>query len=89
MDKGEIGDVYVDYKAFSGTIGFRLQTREYKLERVSIYASGTLVYVGTQARQIYPILTTTTLTLHNIDMADIWFKGDGNAEEIFVIGTTK
>lgn len=89
MRKGEVGDVYTDYASFSHTNAFRLQTKEYKLERVSIYVSGTLIYVGTQSRQIYPVATTKTLTLHNIDMADLWFKGDGNAEEVFIIGTTK
>jgi len=89
MDKGEVGDVYVDYRSFSTTTKFRLQEKEYKLERVHFYVDGTVVYLGTRSRQIYPVLTTKHIFMTNIDLADLWFKGDGNAEKLYVIGTTK
>jgi len=89
MDKGEVGDVYVDYRSFSDTNAFRLQTREYKLERIEAYVNGTVVYIGNIAHQPYPIASTKSIILHNIDLADLWFKGDGNAELLYVIGTTK
>jgi hypothetical protein len=89
MVKGEVGDVFVDYRSFSDTIPFRLQAHEYKLERIEIYVSGTIVYIGNPGRQLYPLANTKTLILHNIDLADLWFKGDGNAEKVYVIGTTR
>ena len=89
MGTKEIGDVFIDYRKFSDTNAFRLQEREYKFERIEIYVSGTIVYIGNSSRQLYPLANTKSLVLHNIDLADLWFKGDGNAEEIFVIGTTK
>lgn len=89
MGKGEVGDVYADYRSFSDTNAFRLQTREYKLERIEIAVEGTKVFIGNSARQLFPVTPTTNLILHNIDLADLYFKGDGNAEELHVIGTTK
>lgn len=89
MDRQEVGDVFVDYRGFSDTTPFRLQAHEYKLERIEIYVAGTLVHIGTHARQIYPLANTKSLVLHNIDLADLWFKGDGNAEKVYIIGTTK
>ena len=89
MDRREIGDVFVDYRNFSDTTPFRLQAHEHKFERIEIYVSGTFVFVGNQARQLYPVGNTKTLILHNIDLADLWFKGDGNPESVYVIGTTK
>ena len=89
MDKGEVGDVYVDYRSFSDTTPFRLQNNEYKIEQITIYVDGTLVYIGSHSRQSYPLATGNSLTLRNIDLADLYFKGDGNAEKLYVIGTTK
>jgi len=89
MGKEGIGDVYLDQRANSHQNPYRFATRSLTLQRVKIHTDQDLK-VGRQGRQLYPVTSSTPLTLTNIDLADLWFKNDADTKTtVTLIGTTK
>jgi hypothetical protein len=89
MVKGEVGDIYVDKFTVNSVNPFRLQNNEYKLERLQLYSDGGTILVGSRSRQVFPIPTTTSLILHNVDLADLYVRILSGSSTLYVIGTTK
>lgn len=89
MGKEGIGDVFVDQiVVLSGEVK-RFVSNSLTLQRLHIHvdASGS-VLVGRQGRQLFPLANQTKF-LTNIDLADLYFKGNTTTSTVTLLGTTK
>lgn len=89
MGKEGIGDVYVDSLTLSVGNPARFVTRSFTMRSVIIVASAATVVMGRQGKQVFPMTPDEEYTLHNVDLADLYFKDDKAASTVYVIGTTK
>lgn len=89
MGKVGIGDIYVDQKTAKKDIPMRFVTKSLTLQRIKICVTSNAAKVGRQGNQTFPIAASGSLIMTNIDLADLYFKGNGGDATVDIIGTTK
>lgn len=89
MGKEGIGDVYVDSITLSTGNPARFVTRSLTMRSVIIVSDSGDVVMGRQGNQVFPMTTDEEYVLHNIDLADLYFRDDTATGTVYVIGTTK
>ena len=89
MGKEGIGDVYVDSLTLTVGNPARFETHSLTMRSVIIVASAATVVMGRQGKQIFPMTANEEYSLHNLDLADLYFRDDSATSTVYVIGTTK
>ena len=88
-DKVLKGDVFLDQIVFSDDKARRFVNNTYVLKSVTFQSGNNTVMMGRQGSQFYPLYDRATVTLHNVDLADVWFRGVNGGETLYAIGTTR
>ena len=90
-----IGDVYCEQMTFSGPEPRRFVDKSLTLRELYIIVAGENCYIGRRGNIKFLIHDNTFWyslyhpVLHNVDLADLWFKPVSTSTVVTLIGTTK
>lgn len=89
MGKEGIGDVYVDSIKLVRYRPARFATHSLTMRSVIIVSDSAAVVMGRQGKQVFPMAASEEYVLHNLDLADLYFRDDTATGTVYVIGTTR